>query len=110
MAPLRHLWAAAALLRLVGLVSLRGREILAHLCSFPPTDSNEKVPPHLGHWQQPADYDSALGAVLRAPSDLSVRQETDRYWNAIVGNGGQESACDRCFFLDIPFEAAAPAR
>src|SRR4026209_2067490 len=23
------------------------------------------------------------------------RQETDRYWNAIVGNGGQESACGR---------------
>lgn len=22
--------------------------------------------------------------------------ETDRYWNAIVGNGGQESACDWC--------------
>ena len=23
-------------------------------------------------------------------------QETDRYWNAIVGNGGQESACGWC--------------
>jgi predicted 3-demethylubiquinone-9 3-methyltransferase (glyoxalase superfamily) len=23
------------------------------------------------------------------------QQETDRYWNAIVGNGGQESACDQ---------------
>ena len=22
--------------------------------------------------------------------------ETDRYWNAIVGNGGQESACSWC--------------
>jgi 2-polyprenyl-6-hydroxyphenyl methylase/3-demethylubiquinone-9 3-methyltransferase len=22
--------------------------------------------------------------------------ETDRYWNAIVGNGGQESMCGRC--------------
>ena len=22
--------------------------------------------------------------------------ETDRYWNAIVGNGGQESACGWC--------------
>jgi predicted 3-demethylubiquinone-9 3-methyltransferase (glyoxalase superfamily) len=21
------------------------------------------------------------------------QQETDRYWNAVVGNGGQESAC-----------------
>ena len=24
------------------------------------------------------------------------QQETDRYWNAIVGNGGQESACSWC--------------
>ena len=24
------------------------------------------------------------------------QQETDRYWNAIVGNGGQESACGWC--------------
>ena len=27
-------------------------------------------------------------------SDL--QQETDRYWNAIVGNGGQESECGWC--------------
>ena len=25
-----------------------------------------------------------------------VQAETDRYWNAIVGNGGQESACGWC--------------
>ena len=25
-----------------------------------------------------------------------VQEETDRYWNAIVGNGGQESACGWC--------------
>ena len=24
------------------------------------------------------------------------QQETDRYWNAIVGNGGQESQCGWC--------------
>ena len=24
------------------------------------------------------------------------QEETDRYWNAIVGNGGQESACGWC--------------
>jgi predicted 3-demethylubiquinone-9 3-methyltransferase (glyoxalase superfamily) len=24
------------------------------------------------------------------------QQETDRYWSAIVGNGGQESACGWC--------------
>lgn len=26
----------------------------------------------------------------------SDQEETDRYWNAIVGNGGQESACGWC--------------
>lgn len=26
----------------------------------------------------------------------STQEETDRYWNAIVGNGGQESACGWC--------------
>jgi predicted 3-demethylubiquinone-9 3-methyltransferase (glyoxalase superfamily) len=24
------------------------------------------------------------------------QEETDRYWNAIIGNGGQESACGWC--------------
>jgi predicted 3-demethylubiquinone-9 3-methyltransferase (glyoxalase superfamily) len=24
------------------------------------------------------------------------QEETDRYWNAIVGNGGKESVCDWC--------------
>jgi predicted 3-demethylubiquinone-9 3-methyltransferase (glyoxalase superfamily) len=24
------------------------------------------------------------------------QEETDRYWDAIVGNGGQESACGWC--------------
>ena len=37
--------------------------------------------------------DSSVGAVYRAPGDQA---ETDRYWNAIVGNGGQESACGWC--------------
>ena len=65
--------------------------------------------------------DSRVLAVHRAPSDypsgkegdvLTVdfkhteafsfqiatadQQETDRYWNAIVGNGGQENACGWC--------------
>lgn len=81
--------------------------------------------------------DSAVGAVLRAPSDYPSgkegdvlviefmvagvscvglnggpafpqseafsfqivtddQEETDRYWSAIVGNGGQESACGWC--------------
>ena len=25
-----------------------------------------------------------------------TQEETDRYWNAIVGNGGEESACGWC--------------
>jgi predicted 3-demethylubiquinone-9 3-methyltransferase (glyoxalase superfamily) len=52
--------------------------------------------------------DSAVGAIHRAPSDYPSgkagdvliatddQQETDRYWNAIVGNGGQESQCGWC--------------
>jgi predicted 3-demethylubiquinone-9 3-methyltransferase (glyoxalase superfamily) len=65
--------------------------------------------------------DSSVGAVHRAPGDfpsgkkgdvLTVeftvmgipsfqvatadQAETDRYWDAIVGNGGQESACGWC--------------
>jgi predicted 3-demethylubiquinone-9 3-methyltransferase (glyoxalase superfamily) len=69
--------------------------------------------------------DSAVGAVHRAPTvEFTVagvsclglnggpmfkhneafsfqiatddQEETDRYWNAIVGNGGQESACGWC--------------
>ena len=27
---------------------------------------------------------------------INDQDETDRYWNAIVGNGGQESACGWC--------------
>jgi predicted 3-demethylubiquinone-9 3-methyltransferase (glyoxalase superfamily) len=59
--------------------------------------------------------DSAVHAVHRAPGDYPYggpmfkhneafsfqiatddQKETDRYWNAIVGNGGQESACGWC--------------
>jgi predicted 3-demethylubiquinone-9 3-methyltransferase (glyoxalase superfamily) len=62
---------------------------------------------------------SSVGSVCRAPSDYPClglnggpafkhneafsfqiatddQQETDRYWNAIVGAGGQESACGWC--------------
>ena len=47
---------------------------------------------------------SASTAVLRSNttkpfpsrSPLEDQTETDRYWNAIVGNGGQESACGWC--------------
>ena len=28
--------------------------------------------------------------------DAADQEETDRYWNAIVGNGGQESVCGWC--------------
>ena len=53
--------------------------------------------------------DSSVLAVHRAPGDypsgkqgdvLTVetvdQAETDRYWNAIVGNGGEESECGWC--------------
>jgi predicted 3-demethylubiquinone-9 3-methyltransferase (glyoxalase superfamily) len=50
--------------------------------------------------------DSAVGAIHRAPSEHNEafsfqiatddQAETDRYWNAIVDNGGQESACGWC--------------
>src|SRR5712675_249505 len=36
---------------------------------------------------------SARCTARRATVDQA---ETDRYWNAIVGNGGQESACGWC--------------
>ncbi|MFO0575549.1 MAG: VOC family protein [Polyangia bacterium] len=28
--------------------------------------------------------------------DTSTQEETDRYWNALIGNGGQASACGWC--------------
>jgi len=42
------------------------------------------------------------GAAFRQSEAFSFQiatgdqEETDRYWNAIVGNGGQESACGWC--------------
>jgi predicted 3-demethylubiquinone-9 3-methyltransferase (glyoxalase superfamily) len=33
---------------------------------------------------------------LLIPDRDRHQEETDRYWNAIVGNGGQESACGWC--------------
>ena len=49
---------------------------------------------------------SAVTAVHKAPGDYpggkegdvltDNQEETDRYWNAIVGNGGQESQCGWC--------------
>jgi predicted 3-demethylubiquinone-9 3-methyltransferase (glyoxalase superfamily) len=33
---------------------------------------------------------------LFVPDRTDDQAETDRYWNAIVGNGGQESACGWC--------------
>ena len=37
----------------------------------------------------------ALGLLLLGSPDPD-QEETDRYWNAIVGNGGQESDCGWC--------------
>src|SRR6266699_2835932 len=49
----------------------------------------------------PADYPSGkAGDVLTEAFSVQIatddQAETDRYWNAIVGNGGQESACGWC--------------
>ena len=44
--------------------------------------------------------DSQVGRVSTAPGDFPGgkhdQAETDRYWNAIVGNGGEESMCGWC--------------
>ncbi len=34
--------------------------------------------------------------VASQPTATDNQEETDRYWNAIVGNGGQESECGWC--------------
>jgi 2-polyprenyl-6-hydroxyphenyl methylase/3-demethylubiquinone-9 3-methyltransferase len=42
-------------------------------------------------------YDKDAEAAARFYTQTFPDQaETDRYWNAIVGNGGQESACGWC--------------
>ena len=45
-------------------------------------------------------HDSQVGRVSTAPGDFPGgkhdQAETDRYWNAIVGNGGKESECGWC--------------
>ena len=38
------------------------------------------------------------------------QEETDRYWNAIVGSGGTESECGRCKDRWGPLLADYPAR
>jgi predicted 3-demethylubiquinone-9 3-methyltransferase (glyoxalase superfamily) len=51
--------------------------------------------------QAPGDYPSGkAGDVLNEAFSFQVatdnQEETDRYWNAIVGNGGKESQCGWC--------------
>jgi 2-polyprenyl-6-hydroxyphenyl methylase/3-demethylubiquinone-9 3-methyltransferase len=43
-----------------------------------------------------ADPHSRTTKPSRFRSPPADQAETDRYWNAIVGNGGQESACGWC--------------
>ena len=43
-----------------------------------------------------ADLHSSTTKRSRFRSQPRDQAETDRYWNAIVGNGGQESACGWC--------------
>lgn len=49
--------------------------------------------PYLGLNGGPAFRHDGAFSFLIATDD---QEETDRYWNAIVGNGGEESACGWC--------------
>ncbi len=40
-------------------------------------------------------FQAERGVLVRG-SSTEDQEETDRYWNAIVGNGGQESQCGWC--------------
>ena len=40
------------------------------------------------------DFANSIPAMVQIGTDS--QEETDRYWNAIVGNGGAESACGWC--------------
>ena len=48
-----------------------------------------------GGQRQPIDLRNGV-TVVGADASATDQAETDRYWNAIVGNGGQESACGWC--------------
>ena len=41
-------------------------------------------------------YDGSAEAAARFYAATTDQAETDRYWNAIAGNGGEESACGWC--------------
>lgn len=43
-----------------------------------------------------ADQFSRTTRHFRFRSQPLTKPETDRYWNAIIGNGGQESECGWC--------------
>ena len=43
-----------------------------------------------------ADPHSSTTKRFRLRSATADQAETDRYWNAIVGNGGEESECGWC--------------
>ena len=49
--------------------------------------------PCLGPQRRPGIQHNEAFSFQVATADQA---ETDRYWNAIVGNGGQESACGWC--------------
>jgi predicted 3-demethylubiquinone-9 3-methyltransferase (glyoxalase superfamily) len=48
----------------------------------------------LSRSQRRSGFQAQRGLSFQIATD--TQQETDRYWNAIVGNGGQESACGWC--------------
>jgi predicted 3-demethylubiquinone-9 3-methyltransferase (glyoxalase superfamily) len=48
----------------------------------------------LSRSQRRPDVQAQRGFSFQIATDN--QEETDRYWNAIVGNGGEESACGWC--------------
>jgi predicted 3-demethylubiquinone-9 3-methyltransferase (glyoxalase superfamily) len=56
--------------------------------------SNSPLPPSLVSASTAARVKHSEAFSFQIATD--DQHETDRYWNAIVGNGGQESACGWC--------------
>ena len=77
---------------LVSLMYVKGAEEAANFYAKTfPDSSVGKV------HKAPTDYPSGkAGDVLMVEFTTDDQKETDKYWNAIVENGGQESDCGWC--------------
>jgi hypothetical protein len=101
-AEVRHVAEAVALVR-----CLRPRPSIAGSISVPPRfaetgDPHARMDTIAGSLEKPLEGPSSRSRRpsrrRRCPGGLATdnREETDRYWNAIVGNGGKESECGWC--------------